>query len=103
MERVRHRRPGADRRSPDGQGERSRHRPDCTHDSAPDSAATRDAACRRRDAVLSREEYRAKDAVGLADLVRSGVVTAQEVLEAAIAEQLEDAAPWIRRRPPQAR
>ena len=36
--------------------------------------------------MLSREEYRAKDAVGLADLVRSGVVTAQEVLEAAITE-----------------
>ena len=53
--------------------------------------------------MLSREEYRAKDAVGLAELVRSGVVTAQEVLEAAIADQLEDAAPWIRRRPPQAR
>ena len=36
--------------------------------------------------MLSRDEYRAKDAVGLADLVRCGKVTAQEVLEAAIAE-----------------
>ena len=36
--------------------------------------------------MLSREEYRARDAVGLARLVRSGEVTAREVLEAAIAE-----------------
>ena len=36
--------------------------------------------------MLSREEYRARDAVGLAGLVRSGEVTAREVLEAAIAE-----------------
>ena len=36
--------------------------------------------------MLSREEYRARDAVGLAELVRSGEVTAREVLEAAIAE-----------------
>ena len=36
--------------------------------------------------MLGREEYRARDAVGLAGLVRSGEVTAREVLEAAIAE-----------------
>ena len=36
--------------------------------------------------MLSREEYRARDAVGLAELVRSGEVTAREVLEAAIDE-----------------
>ena len=36
--------------------------------------------------MLGREEYRARDAVGLAELVRSGEVTAREVLEAAIAE-----------------
>ena len=36
--------------------------------------------------MLSREEYRARDAVGLAGLVRSGEVTAREVLEAAIDE-----------------
>ena len=36
--------------------------------------------------MLDREEYRARDAVGLAGLVRSGEVTAREVLEAAIAE-----------------
>ena len=36
--------------------------------------------------MLSREEYRARDAVGLAGLVRSGEVTAREVLEAAVAE-----------------
>ena len=36
--------------------------------------------------MLSREEYRARDAVGLAGLVRSGEVSAREVLEAAIAE-----------------
>ena len=36
--------------------------------------------------MLGREEYRARDAVGLAGLVRSGKVTAREVLEAAIAE-----------------
>ena len=36
--------------------------------------------------MLSREEYRARDAVGLAALVRSGEVTAREVLETAIAE-----------------
>ena len=36
--------------------------------------------------MLSRDEYRAKDAVGLANLVRSGEVTAREVLEAAIDE-----------------
>ena len=36
--------------------------------------------------MLSREEYRARDAVGLAELVRSGQVTACEVLEAAIGE-----------------
>ena len=41
--------------------------------------------------MLGREEYRASDAVGLAELVRSGEVTAREVLEAA---------PWIGRRPP---
>ena len=36
--------------------------------------------------MLSREEYRARDALGLARLVRSGEVTAGEVLEAAIVE-----------------
>ena len=36
--------------------------------------------------MLGREEYRTRDAVGLAALVRSGEVTAREVLEAAIAE-----------------
>ena len=36
--------------------------------------------------MLGREEYRATDAVGLAALVRSGEVTAREVLEAAVAE-----------------
>ena len=36
--------------------------------------------------MLSREEYRARDAVRLAELVRSGEVTAREVLEAAIGE-----------------
>ena len=36
--------------------------------------------------MLGREEYRARDAVGLAGLVRSGEVRAREVLEAAIAE-----------------
>ena len=36
--------------------------------------------------MLSRGEYRARDAVGLAALVRSGEVTAREVLEAAVAE-----------------
>ena len=36
--------------------------------------------------MLGREEYRARDAVGLAALVRSGEVTAREVLEAAVAE-----------------
>ena len=36
--------------------------------------------------MLSREEYRARDAVGLAELVRSGEVAAREVLEAAIGE-----------------
>lgn len=36
--------------------------------------------------MLSREEYVARDALGLAALVRSGEVTAREVLEAAIAE-----------------
>ena len=36
--------------------------------------------------MLSSDEYRARDAVGLAKLVRSGEVTALEVLEAAIAE-----------------
>ena len=36
--------------------------------------------------MLGREEYRARDAVGLAGLVRSGEVTAREVLEAAVAE-----------------
>ena len=36
--------------------------------------------------MLSPEEYRARDAVGLAGLVRSGEVSAREVLEAAIAE-----------------
>ena len=36
--------------------------------------------------MLSREEYRARDAVGLAGLVRGCEVTAREVLEAAIAE-----------------
>ena len=36
--------------------------------------------------MLSSEEYRARDAVGLAKLVREGEVTAREVLEAAIVE-----------------
>ena len=36
--------------------------------------------------MLSSEEYRTRDAVGLAGLVRSGEVTAREVLEAAITE-----------------
>ena len=36
--------------------------------------------------MLSREEYRARDAVGLAELVRSGEVAAREVLETAIDE-----------------
>ena len=36
--------------------------------------------------MLGREEYRSRDAVGLAALVRSGEVTAREVLEAAVAE-----------------
>ena len=36
--------------------------------------------------MLNSQEYRARDAVGLAELVRSGEVTAREVLEAAIAE-----------------
>ena len=36
--------------------------------------------------MLSNEEYRARDAVGLADLVRGGEVTAREVLETAIDE-----------------
>ena len=36
--------------------------------------------------MLGREEYRARDAVGLAAWVRSGEVSAREVLEAAIAE-----------------
>ena len=36
--------------------------------------------------MLGREEYRARDAVGLAALVRSGEVAAREVLEAAVAE-----------------
>jgi len=36
--------------------------------------------------MLGREEYRARDAVGLAGLVRSGEVTAREVLEAAVDE-----------------
>ena len=36
--------------------------------------------------MLGREEYRARDAVGLAGLVRAGEVTAREVLEAAVAE-----------------
>ena len=36
--------------------------------------------------MLSRDEYRARDAVGLAGLVRSGEITAREVLEAAIGE-----------------
>ena len=36
--------------------------------------------------MLSREEYRARDAVDLAELVRSGEATACEVLEAAICE-----------------
>ena len=36
--------------------------------------------------MLSSEEYRASDALGLAELVRSGAVTAREVLEAAIGE-----------------
>ena len=36
--------------------------------------------------MLSREDYRARDALGLAELVRSGEVAAREVLEAAIDE-----------------
>ena len=36
--------------------------------------------------TLRRDEYRARDALGLAGLVRSGDVTAREVLEAAIGE-----------------
>ena len=36
--------------------------------------------------MLSSEEYRSRDAIGLAELVRSGEVTAREVLEAAIGE-----------------
>ncbi len=36
--------------------------------------------------MLGRDEYRARDAVGLAELVRSGEVAPREVLEAAIAE-----------------
>ena len=36
--------------------------------------------------MLSREEYRTRDAAGLAELVRSGEVAAGEVLEAAIGE-----------------
>ena len=36
--------------------------------------------------MLSREDYRARDALGLADLVRTGEVTAREVLDAAIGE-----------------
>ena len=36
--------------------------------------------------MLSRDDYRAHDALGLAQLVRAGAVTAREVLEAAVAE-----------------
>ena len=36
--------------------------------------------------MLSGEEYRSRDAVGLAELVRGGEVTAREVLDAAIDE-----------------
>ena len=36
--------------------------------------------------MLNSQEYRARDAVGLAELVRSGEITAREVLEAAIDE-----------------
>ena len=36
--------------------------------------------------MLNREDYRARDALGLADLVRTGEVTAREVLDAAIGE-----------------
>ena len=36
--------------------------------------------------MLGREEYRARDAVGLAGLVRSGEVSPREVLEAAVTE-----------------